>query len=193
TPRCSLFEFSYNGTTGGADITNITQYGGSIQLAFLSQGAVQNQVENTLDTTSMFDALAAASGFSGSTSTSAVFLDSKGLYVRVIGANAFPIGDEPNPYPTFNAYLQSLYTTYDSNSIVSELTNLAPGASPGGEGATGYPSTQNATNVTPNTDYNLDYHFTAVITQVTTPDPDKGNPNGTYSVELSGYVNATVA
>jgi hypothetical protein len=41
--------------------------------------------------------------------------------------------------------------------------------------------------------YNLDYHFTAVVTQATSPDSKDNNPNGTYSVELSGYVNATLA
>ncbi len=41
--------------------------------------------------------------------------------------------------------------------------------------------------------YNLDYYFTAVVTQVTSPDPANNNPNGTYSVELSSYVNATLA
>jgi len=193
TPRYSIFEISYDGTGGGADITNISQFGGSIELAFLSSGSVQTQVGNTLDTTSMFNALAAASGFSGSASTSAVYLDSTGLFIRIIGTNVFPNGPEQTPYPTFNAYLQSLFTSYGSTSVVQELTNLAPGQKPGGTGSVGYQSTGTATNVSPNTIYNLDYHFTGVVTQVTSPDPANNNPNGTYSVELSGYVNATLA
>lgn len=193
TPRYSIFEVSYNGTNGGADITNISQYGGSITLAFLNGGSIQSQVGNTLDTTSMFNALAGASGFSGSTSTSAVYVDSNGLFIRVIGTNVFPNGAEQTPYPTYNAYLQALFTRYSSGSVVKELTNLAPGQNPGGTGAVGYQSTSAATNVSPSTTYNLDYHFTAVVTQVTSPDPAKNNPNGTYSVELSGYVNATLA
>lgn len=193
TPRYSIFEISYDGTGGGADITNISQYGGSIKLAFLNSGSVQSQVGNTLDTTSMFNALAGASGFSGSTSTSAVYLDSNGLFIRVIGTNVFPNGSEQTPYPTYNAYLQSLFTSYGSGSVVQELTNLAPGQNPGGTGSVGYQSTATATNVSPKTIYNLDYHFTAVVTQVTSPDPANNNPNGTYSVELSGYVNATLA
>lgn len=192
TPRYSIFEVSYDGTGGGADITNISQYGGSIELAFLNSGSVQTQVGNTLDTTSMFNALAAASGFSGSTSTSAVYL-ANGLFIRVIGTNVFPNGPEQTPYPTYNAYLQSLFTSYGSGSVVQELTNLAPGQNPGGTGSVGYQSTSTATNVTPSTIYNLDYHFTAVVTQVTDPDPGNNNPSGTYSVELSGYVNATLA
>jgi len=197
TPRFSIFELSYDGTGGGADITNISQYGGSIKLAFLSGGSVQSQLENTLDTTDTFNALAGASGFSGSASTSAVFLDSSGCFVRVIGTNVFPIGAEQTPYPTFNAYLQSLYTTYGSGSVVQELTNLAPGQNPGGAGAVGYPSTSTATQVSPNSPnsnsivYNLDYHFTAVVTQAT--GPGDSDPNGTYSVQLNGYVNATLA
>ncbi len=193
TPRYSIFEISYDGTSGGADITNISQYGGSISLAFRKDKVVQTQVGNTLDTTGTFNALAAASGFSGSSSTSAIYLDSNGAFVRAIGTNVFPSGSVQNPYPTYNAYLQSLFTTYGSDSIVKELTNLAPGQSPGGSGSVGYESTAAAVNVTPNTIYNLDYHFTGVVTQVTAPDPANNNPNGTYSVTLSGYVNATLA
>ena len=193
TPRYSIFEVSYDGTGGGADITNISQYGGSITLAFLKSGSVQSQVGNTLDTTSMFNALAGASGFSGSTSTSAVYLDSNSLFIRVIGTNVFPNGSEQTPYPTYDAYLQSLFTSHGSGSVVKELTNLAPGQNPGGTGSVGYQSAATATNVSPKTTYNLDYHFTAVVTRVTSPDPNNNNPNGTYSVELSGYVNATLA
>lgn len=192
TPRYSVFEVSYNGATGGADITNISQFGGSINLAFLSQGTVQTQVGNTLDTTSMFKALAAASGFSGSASTPAVYLDSNGRFVRVVGTNVFPSGAQQNPYPTFNAYLQSLSASAGTNSIVQGLTNLAPGAQPGGTGSVGYPSTAAATQVTPNTIYNLDYHFTAVVTPAAAAG-STGAPDGTYGVTLSGYVNATLA
>lgn len=193
TPRYSIFEISYDGTKGGADITNISQYGGSITLAFLKSESVQSQVGNTLDTTGTFNALAGASGFSGSTSTSAVYVDSNGLFIRVVGTNVFPNGAEQTPYPTFNAYLQSLFTSYGSGSVVQELTNLAPGQKPGGTGSVGYQSAKTATNVSPSTTYNLDYHFTAVVTQVTSPDLANNNPNGSYSVELSGYVNATLA
>lgn len=197
TPRYSSFELAYDGTTGGADVTNISQYGGSIRLVFLNNKTVpptvQSWVGNTLETTSMFNDLAAASGFSGSSSTAAVYLDSNGLFIRIIGANVFPNGSEQTPYPTYNAYLQSLFATYGTGSIVNELTNLAPGQNPGGTGSAGYQSSGSATNVTINTVYNLDYHFTAVVTQVTSPDPAGNNPNGTYSVELSGYVNATLA
>ncbi|MFZ6781219.1 hypothetical protein ACO0LD_30660 [Undibacterium sp. Ji83W] len=190
TPRYSIFEVSYDGTTGGADITNISQYGGSIELAFLQDGTTQTYVGNTLDTTSTFNALAAVSGFSGSTSTTAVFLDNDGLFLRAIGTNLFPDGTVQNPYPGFNAYLQNLFTSYGSKSVVTELTNLAPGQNPGGAGSAGFLSTSVATQVTPSTSYNLDYHFTATVSQVTVPS-GASDPNGTYSVQLSGYVNAT--
>lgn len=191
--RYSIFEISYDGSTGGADVTNISQFGGSISLAFLAAGVVQSSVGNTVDTPTMFTALEAASGFSGSTSTAAVYLDGDGNPYRVIGTNVFPNGAQQNPYPDYNAYLQSLYAAYGATkSVVTDLTNLAPGQSPGGIGAAGFESTAGATNVTPSTTYNLDYHFTANITQVTTPNPPT-DPNGTYSVVLSGYVNATLA
>lgn len=193
TPRYSIFEISYNGTTGGADITNISQYGGSISMEFLNNKVVQSKVGNTIDTTSMFTALANASGFSGTTSTPVIYLDSNGDFLRAIGTNVFPNGTIQTPYPTFNAYLQSLFTTYGTKSVVLELTNLATGASPGGTGSVGYDSTKTATKVTAGSIYNLDYHFKAVVSQVTLPDPTNNNPNGTYSVGLSGYVNATLA
>lgn len=203
TPRYSIFEISYDGTSGGADITNISQFGASISMEFKdSSGTVQTKVGNSLSTTDTFNALAKASSFSGSKSTSAIVLDSNGEFVRAIGTNVFPNGTVQTPFPTFNAYLQSLYATYGSKSVVVDLTNLAPGASPGGIGAAGFPSSTNAINVTKSIPkkgktpavpmiYNLDYHFTAIVTQVTAPDPSNNDPYGTYSVELKGYVNAT--
>ena len=192
TPRYSIFEISYSGDSGGADITNISQYGGSIKMEFRENGTVQTWVGNTADTTTTFQDLAATSGFSGTQSTAAVYLDQNGDFLRIIGTNLFPNGATQNPYPSFNAYLQSLYTTYGSNSVVKDLTNLAPGQQPGGTGAVGLESTSSATKVTPDTTYNIDYHFTAVVDQATAPNPPS-DPNGTYSVTLSGYVNATAA
>ena len=193
TPRYSIFEISYNGTTGGADVTNISQYGASISIAFLNNKVVQSKVGNTIDTTSIFTALAAASGFSGTKSTPAIYLDSDGNFLRAIGTNVFPNGTIQTPYPTFNAYLQSLFIAYGTKSVVLELTNLATGASAGGTGSVGYNSIKGATKVTAGKTYNLDYHFTAVVNQVTAPDPKNNNPYGTYSVELTGHVNATLA
>lgn len=189
TPRYSIFEVSYDGTVGGADITNISQFGGSIKLAFLKQdGTVQRDVGNTLDTTAMFRALAKAAG----SSKQAVFLDSNGHFVRVLGPNVFPIPPQRTPYPTFNAYLEALYHQFNTATVVTDLTNLAPGQDPGGTGAVGYTSSGAATKVSPNTGYNLDYHFNAVVSPATLPDPLlPHHPNGTYSVKLSGYVNAT--
>ncbi|HUC62316.1 MAG TPA: hypothetical protein VMF53_10200 [Alphaproteobacteria bacterium] len=192
TPRYSIFEVSYGGSTGGADVTNISQFGGAIQIAFLSAGKVQTQVGNTADTTTLFNALAGASGFSGETSTATVYLDGNGRFVRIIGTNVFPNGTVQTPYATFNAYLQSLFVANGVRSVVKELTNLEPGQKPGGKGSAGFKSTGTATNVTPDKIYNLDYHFDAIVTQVTKPSPP-GNPNGTYRVTLNGYVNATLA
>jgi hypothetical protein len=193
TPRYSIFEVSYDGSTGGADVTNISQFGGAIKLAFLSAGTVQTQVGNTTDTTTLFNALAATSGFSGEASTAAVYLDEHGSFKRIIGTNVFPNDTVQTPYPTFNAYLQSLFNAKGTGSIVKELTNLAPGQNPGGTGSVGFAATGTATKVTPNKTYNLDYHFHAIVTQVTTPSKGGDNPYGTYSITLKGHVNATLS
>ncbi len=113
TPRYSIFEISYDGSGGGADITNISQFGGSIKMAFLAKSTVQKYVANTLDTTATFRALAAASGFSGTTSTPAVFLDSNGNFTRVIGTNLFPMGRCKTPTPN----------TTPISSLFSQLTD----------------------------------------------------------------------
>lgn len=190
-PRYSNFEVSYNGTGGGADLTNISQFGGSLRMEFINAGGTQSFVQNTLNTGDTFRALAAASN-----SSSSALITNSGQYVRAVGPNVFPASvagtTVQNPYPKFNAYLQSLNTTYGTNSVVNELTNLAPGAPAGGQGAVGSESTSVATNVNPSTTYNLDYHFDAIVTQVTTPNGPE-NPNGTYRVTLNGYVNATDA
>jgi len=195
TPRYSVFEISYNGTTGGADITNISQFGGSISLQFENTGTVQSRIGNTLNTTDMFNAFTKCSVFSGE-STAVIYLDDNGKFIRAIGANVFPNGDIQTPYLMFNPYLQSLYKKYGSNSVVKKLTNLAPGANPGGQGSAGFPSTTKAKNVTPSKAsntviYNLDYHFDAIVTKA--KEPDILAPAGTYSVQLKGYVNATAA
>lgn len=196
TPRYSIFEISYNGTTGGADITNISQFGGSIEMQFKkSDGTVQSRIGNTLSTTDMFNALTKCGVFSGS-SNDYIYLDGDGKFIRAVGTNVFPNGPAQTPYPMFNPYLQSLYNKFGSDSIVQELTNLAPGASPGGMGSAGFASSTVATNVTPSTAkdpviYNLDYHFTAHLTQVDAP--STAAPAGTYSAKLKGYMNATAA
>jgi hypothetical protein len=182
TARWSNFEFTYSGgNAGGADLTNITQYGGSLKMEFLADNKTQSRVQNTLNTGDTFRALAAASG-----NTSVSTISSGGAFIRVIGANKWPgsIASQTiqNPYPSFEPYLQHLTATYGSSSS-STLTNLAHGAAPGGQGAYGYNSTGSATKVTPNTGYNLDYHFGSVTTTGT-------GGNGT-SLVLSGYVNAT--
>jgi len=182
TARYSNFEFTYTGgNTGGANLTNITQFGGSLRMDFLAGSTTQSYVRNKLNTGDTFRALAATSN----NQTASTFSNS-GNFVRVIGPNKFPASMNgvtyQNPYHSFEPYLQNLTNTYGSNAS-SNLTNLAPGASPGGTGATGVSSTSNATAVNPNATYNLDYHFGSVTTAGT-------GGNGT-SLVLSGYVNAT--
>ena len=180
--RWSNFEFTYSSGTGGsADLTNISQYGGSLKMEFRAGNATQGYVQNTLNTGDTFRALAATS-----TNTSLSTISSGGNFVRVIGANAWPAsvsgGFVQTPYQTFEPYLQHLTATYGGNAS-STLTNLVTGQAPGGEGAYGYNSTANATQVAQNTSYNLDYHFGSYTTSGT-------GGNGT-SLLLSGYVNAT--
>lgn len=194
TPRYSIFEISYDGTTGGADITNISQYGGSIKLEFLNGKSSQSYVANNADTTTMFQALAATS----SDSDNCVYLDKKDQFTRIIGTNLFPNGSEQNPYPSYNAYLESLLTTSGENSICT-LTNLASGQPEGGIGSFGFAAVKGADKknkesgrVTKGQTYNLDYHFNAYVTQVKAPSGST-IPNGTYSIQLKGHVNATIA
>jgi hypothetical protein len=196
TPRYSIFEISYDGTTGGADITNISQYGGSIKLEFLKGIEIQHYVANSLDSTAMFQALSKAS----ENSTQCVYLDAAGKFTRIIGTNLFPIGNEQNPYPSYNAYLESLFSTHGiNNSSLCTLTNLAPGQPEGGKGSFGFAAVKGADaknkekgRVTKGQTYNLDYHFKAFITQGL-ESGSTGAPNGTYSIKLKGHVNATIA
>jgi hypothetical protein len=196
TPRYSIFEISYDGTTGGADITNISQYGGSIKLEFLDDKKIQHYVANSLDTTTMFQALSKTSG----NSSQCVYLDAAGKFTRIIGTNLFPNGSEQNPYPSYNAYLESLFTAHEiNNSSLCTLTNLAPGQPEGGTGSFGFAAVKGADaknketgRVTKGQIYNLDYHFKAFITQDLKAG-STGAPNGTYSIQLKGHVNATIA
>ena len=182
TARWSNFEFTYTGgNTGGADLTNISQFGGSLRMDLLEGNTSQAHVKNTLNTGDTFRALAATSG-----NQSATTISSSGNFVRVLGANVWPASVNAttveNPYPSFEPYLQHLTNTFGSNSS-STLTNLVTGQAPGGSGAVGTTSTANATSVTANISYNLDYHFGSVTVNGT-------GGNGS-SVTLSGYVNAT--
>lgn len=196
TPRYSIFEISYDGTTGGADITNISQYGGSIKLEFLKGNEIQHYVANSLDTTAMFQALSETSG----NSTQCVYLDAAEKFTRIIGTNLFPNGSEQNPYPSYNAYLESLFTAHGTNnSSLCTLTNLAPEQPEGGTGSFGFvavkdtgPKKHETPRVTKGQTYNLDYHFKTFITQGLKKG-SAGAPNGTYSIKLTGHVNATIA
>jgi len=193
-PRFSNFEVTYSGTGGGADLTNISQFGGSLRMEFLADSTTQSYVQNTLNTGDMFRALATASG-----NASSAQITNGGQFVRMIGPNTFPssiAGQKvQNPYPKFNQYLQHLNETNKKApapvTIVQEITNLAPGADPGGQGAAGFQSMGTAAKVTPSTIYNLDYHFTVNVVQETPPTPNDPDNPGTYGVSFTGYVNAT--
>jgi len=193
TSRYSNFEVTYDGSGGGADITNITAFGGSIKLSFLNGSTVQSYVGNTLNTGDMFREFVKTTN--RGLSSSAIYTDG-GEFLRAIGPNKFPASIDGSleqvPYPTFNGYLNNLYTGSNAGAddLGTKMTNLAPTASPGGMGSAGFNSTGTATEVTPNTGYNLDYHFQAKVVEVAAPGSASA-PDGTYQVVLSGYVNAT--
>ncbi len=192
TPRYSNFEISYSGSSGGADLTNISQFGGSLKMEFLAGATTQSYVANTLNTGDMFRALAATSG----NSPTAIYTDSN-KYFRAIGPNVFPASvdgkTEQNPYPSFNPYLENLYngSSNGNDPVLTKITNLAPDQQPGGTGAAGFDSTASAvtSRVKADTLYNLDYHFEAHIEKIEAP--SESSPNGTYQITLSGHVNAT--
>ena len=157
--RYSQFEYTYSGTRsgmdvgGGIDMTNISQYGGSLKVETRASSVVQAYVSNgnTLNTGDMFRAMAAASG----NSPSAV-IQSGGEYVRILGSNVFP---DNNPYPTFNPYLNHL----TPGDLTNKIKNLAPSADHGGQGAIGVTSVaspSSGSGITGNTTYNIDYEFT---------------------------------
>ena len=183
--RYSTIEFSYSGsqgtpsTTGGIDMTNISQYGGSLKVETLANGNVQAYVSNgsTLTTGQMFCAMAAQSNYSP-----AAVIQNNGQFVRIIGGNVFT---SKNPYPTFNDYLGNLYKVQGTNPILqNQIMNLAPNAAHGGQGAIGVTSLSSASSpFEPNTDYNIDYQFSAQIIQ----------QQGNYGVTLTGSVYATPA
>lgn len=185
--RFTQFEINYGGGSGNIDMTQISQFGGSIivQMRTADQ-TVQAYTGNNLNTGDMFRALAAASN----NNPSAVFTNSNGTeYTRIIGSNVFISN---NPYQPFNAYLQSIKTNAgEGPALPDQIHNLAPGASQGGQGAIGVVATATTSRVTEGETYNINYNYSATITQEEAP--SEQFPNGTYSVTLTGIVYSTPA
>lgn len=197
--RWSQFEVSYGNVPGiagfqsGADLTNISQFGGALKMEIFQGATSQGFTGNSLSTGQTMRNLHALSGFDPN-----AVVQNGGQYVRLIGPNVFPASvsgmDVKNPYPKFNDYMKSLNTKFGDtgNAVPGGITNLAPGQSPGGMGAVGTTAAASGSGATANivagNTYDLDYHFGAKVVQVTAPVGD--NP-GTYSVELTGFVNAT--
>ncbi|MFV0337081.1 MAG: PEP-CTERM sorting domain-containing protein [Chthoniobacterales bacterium] len=189
--RFSQFEFSYSagGTGGGIDMTNISQYGGSLRVETLDAGnTVQSFISNgnNLSTGEMFQRLAIASGFA----SNAVYTQG-GKYSRIIGSNVLATN---NPYHRFNQYIQSLGT--GSPVLPNQIYNLKPGAAPGGAGSIGITSVASpgsGKGVVGNSTYNINYSYSANITQVLAPGDNPEFPDGTYQIELTGIVSAIPA
>jgi len=186
TTRYSNFEFTYSGTSGGADLTNIAQFGGSLKMETYAGATQQGYTQNSLNSGDLFRALAATA----SSSPSAVITTGTGgtgQFVRVVGPSKFPNGLINDPYPTYNNYLESLYTTSGSTSSVASLQNLKPNTAPGGSGSIGMTSTGTTGGVVSGTTYNADYYFDAYVSPVIT------GSTTTYQVLLSGSVVMTPA
>lgn len=202
-PRYAEFEFSYTSGTGGAgyfDLTNIDQFGGALRMSLLSSSGTQQSSWNVQHAGDQFRGLAALTATqawaggtnaypSGNWQSNPLITTGtagSGEFVRVIGPSKFPNGAPPSgvvagntPYGTFNNYLALLHT--GSLSASGTLTNQAPGALPGGQGAIGgFSGTGIFSGTGP---ANANYYFTPSFTAVS-----NGTNGTTYSVMLSGSV-----
>ncbi len=160
--RFSQFEISFGNVPGepgfqsGADLTNISQFGGSLKMELLdTNSSVLSYASNSQDTATMFTDLAATTT-DASYSTLINFVPAFGgnssytEYVRIIGPNSYPssiqgLAYTGFPYADFNAYLKTLLTNNKSagdpkvstNVVPGFLKNLKPGVDHGQSGAVG--------------------------------------------------------
>lgn len=202
-PRYSEFEFTYSSGTAGAgyfDLTNIDQFGGALRMSLLSSSGTQQSSWNVQQAGDQFRGLAAlttSATWAGGANTYpngnwqsnpliTTGTAGSGEFVRVIGPSKFPQGAPPagtvagnTPYGTFNDYLALLAS--GSLSATGTLTNQAPGAQPGGQGAIGGFSGTGSFSGTGAA--NANYFFTPTFTAV-----NNGTAGTTYSVTLSGSV-----
>ncbi|MEM9227282.1 MAG: hypothetical protein AAGA45_04885, partial [Verrucomicrobiota bacterium] len=154
--RFSQFEVSFGNVPGisgfqsGADLTNISQFGGSLKLELLNSNQdVVSSAENSQSSIDMINDLVATSA-EPSFSTVTLYIPAahpnpeRVEYVRVIGPNSYPssivgIDYKEFPYRNFNGYLKHLLTTYphgndpklSDNVVPGLLNNLKPGQSHG--------------------------------------------------------------
>jgi hypothetical protein len=165
--RYSFTEYNFNGTVGGSDITEIDQFGGSVQMKdsqYNGTGYVAHQsIQNTLDTgTAMRAILSNTSLPSSSPAVLTTGPGGTGNFVSIIGPSKFPgsyNGSFVNqPYPSYTPYLLHLNTTNSS----SFLSNNLAGTQYGPIQLNGYSSNTSNSTITVNSQvWALTYAFNA--------------------------------
>jgi len=207
-PRWSNFEFTYNiegDGHGGADLTNISQFGGSLRLEALGTREPEGKevllgyVQNDLDTTPMFRKFAELSNHFADFLLTTSTTNGNGAVVRrfkrVIGANTYPQSLEgrtvQTPYGDYNDYLAALHARQndpDENQrkLLTNLTNLSQPEDRVGDGAVQIDATDTTRRVTMDATYQLGYQFKDVeIIRTNTA----SGARDTFAVKLTGWVN----
>lgn len=189
--RYANFELTYNNGVGQTDITQIAQFGGGLNQKLFTNISGTTPIAftgNNLGTvhTTSGAIMSALAGVTSATSNAVITTGPGGTgeYVRVIGPSKFGNSGAPNPYPSFNPYLEHLSDISSGGTLsVARLENLKPGALPGGAGSNGlvYSGTPGGVFTSGSTylaNYYFDTHVTPVISGTTT----------TYQVVLSGSI-----
>jgi hypothetical protein len=165
--RYSVIEVNYGAGGGnGVDLTNIDQFGGSLQMtARNSSSAVTHATGNSRSSQEMMTRLVAVAGGTGST----LVVNSASQVASVTG---LAFSGTSSAYGNLQQYLGTVWNGSGTSTLKSPLlTNILDDAYPGGLGATGWTSgsTTGTTTpiVSPNTTYNVGYYFNPTITATT--------------------------
>lgn len=164
--RYSLIEVNYRAGANGVDLTNIDQFGGSLQMtARNSSNAVTNATGNSRSSQEMMTKLSAVAGGTGST----LVVNSGGQVASVSGLS---FSGTSNAYGNLQQYLGTVWNGSGASTLKSPLlTNILDDAYPGGQGAISWTSaaTTGTTTpiVSPNTNYSFGYYFNPTITATT--------------------------
>jgi hypothetical protein len=162
-----VIEVNYGAGGGnGVDLTNIDQFGGSLQMtARNSSSAVTHATGNSRSSQEMMTRLVAVAGGTGST----LVVNSASQVASVTG---LAFSGTSSAYGNLQQYLGTVWNGSGTSTLQSPLlTNILDDAYPGGLGATGWTSgsTTGTTTpiVSPNTTYNVGYYFNPTITATT--------------------------
>jgi hypothetical protein len=190
TTRYSNFELTYNGGVGQADITQIAQFGGGLNQTLYTSGSGATPIAysgNNMGTTQTTsgDIMRSLAAVPGNTSNAVLTTGPNGTgdYVRVIGPSKFGNADAPNPFPSFNPYLEHLSDNSSGGTLsVAQLENLKPGANPGGQGSNGLVFTGTTGTFVSGSTYLANYYFETFVKPVVS-----GSVT-TYEVVLTGSI-----